>query len=230
MSSPFGPYLGQAVRSRVAIIGDSNASTIAAAAVQAAQRVTTGTPQPVITLDYIAVVPGISLGDLTNLLTRLNDPKLDLDAYDAVVINLGVNDILNVGGNWNAYFAGTFPVGTGMYYRARVKAVLDAIPSNVRVYWIGVPSYQGIPGVNQPLLTFPKVLQIDVAIATFDLAWVNAGPVEGSYPAQARFKYIHADQHLGLVNPRYRDGLHYTDAAGIALYNAVVARIIAEQP
>jgi hypothetical protein len=229
MSSAFGVYLAQPVRARVAVIGDSNAALIAGQAVQAAQRVTTGAAQPTVMLDYIGAVPGISLGDLPNLLTRLGDAKVAIGSrYDACLINIGVNDILNVSNaNWANYYAGSFPGGSGMYYRARVKAVLDAIPGGVRVYWIGIPTGQTF----QPtILTFQKILQVDVGIATFDNAWVNAGPVEASYPAQARFTYLHPDQYLGLINPKFRDGLHYSDQAAIALYNAAVAKIVSDFP
>lgn len=223
MPAPYGSYLQQPVRCKVGVIGDSNVVFSGSQLLQAAQRYPNATPTPTISVDFIAAVPGIGLRDLTQLLTRLADSKLALDEYDAVLINLGVNDIILENANWNNFFAGTYPSPGGKAYRQRVVDLLAAIPSNVRVYWLGIPS-----GITKPEVHFLEVAAVDIALAGFDFAWHGAVPADPA--AQTRFHYIHADSVVSLIVPRFVDGLHYTPAAAAALYDSVVARIVADQP
>lgn len=225
----FGLYLAQPVKARAFVIGDSNIVFPAANVVQSSQQFPQAAPSPTVTVDYLAAVPGVGLRDLTQLLSRLNDAKIApiLAGYDAAIVNLGANDILQENANWNNFFAGTYPIGSGIAYKQRIANLLAAIPSNVRVYWIGVAS--GIDTKIRPEFHPFKISAVDLAIAGFDEAWGQfATP---GFPTQARFKYVHADTALALIAPRFAaDAVHYTPAAATALYDHVVGRIKADQP
>lgn len=220
----YGDYLGQKIDRRVLVVGDSNVVEPAAALLEACQHWPGGPPGQVVTCDFACVQPGIGLRDLPKLLDRLSDDAILTAWYDAVLVNLGLHDVMLEQDDWSGFFDGTRPVVGGMSYRMRIRALLDVLPDETPVYWIGVPLGLPYPPVNDQ-----HVAAVNLAIACFDQAWESYLLANGwAADADDRVRYVNADAALGSISPRFMpDGVHYAPAAAKSLFEAVVALVLA---
>lgn len=218
-------YLSASIAKKCAVVGDSNVGYIARQVIEEGSHLAeTGLPvAPVVTFDFVGMVYGSGLRDLQAFQTRLADPKIHWADYDCVVINLGLGDILLEDANWNAFFAGTYSsIGPAMTYAMRAQTLLNAIPASVHhIYWVGVHSASTMPAISPW-----EVAAVDLTLACIDSP--------SSYPGwcvseDTRLHYVHPDTLIATVNPKLVDNLHYTPAAGTAIYR-YLAHTIGVQP
>ena len=215
MANPYGPYLNTAVEGRVLVVGDSNVVFPAAQLISASSGFPNAA-QTALSLDFAAAVPGTGLRDLTEFETRLS--LLNLADFDAVLVNLGANDILQEDATWASYTTGP-PT-----FAQRVRDMLDALPGSVPIFWIGVPA-----GLPSPPFHALEILFVDYTIASFDTATGSTyNAYRGGLAQDSRLYYVAPDAHIGAITPKFLpppDGVHYTPAAASALFNAVCGLI-----
>lgn len=201
------------IAGRCLLVGDSNLVFPAASLVRVAQLPLGDPSRPTVALDFAATIPGAGLRDLEPLRTRLADPRIAQTRYDCTIVNLGLNDVFAEREDFPGFFAGRDGQPS---YPARVRRLLASLP-DAPVYWIGVPlgAANGNPGsvaaVNRTLGCFERPTR---AQCTPD------------HPEDARLRYVDPEPPLTGVEPRYRDGTHYSDDAGKALFGALIERIL----
>lgn len=217
--------LSSPVAARLAVLGDSNVVVCAKAIIDACGADPNG--GDALAVDFVAAVSGTALVYLDQIVNRLYDVNVRCGGHDAFVFNWGVNDIGLSDADFAGYYHGTAP--GGMHFARRIAAVLEAVPEEVGIYWIGVP--QGLP--VSPWHPY-EIAAINLTLRAFEdpaavlaLDPVNFGVLlnpDGGQP-DARFRYVDPDALIGATSPKFLDGVHYSEAAAGALWRALATRI-----
>jgi hypothetical protein len=217
-------YLAQPIGARCLVVGDSNVVATAHPLIDAGLHVF-GTATRAVVFEFAACVGGVGLRDLPDLLARLADARITEQRYDAVLVNLGVNDLSAEDKNWEAYFHGEYPEPGGLPFHERIEQLLDALPA-VPVFWLGVPTGLAEPpsGPFHPW----EVAAVNLAFASYDADWTaTLESLHRPSTPRAGYHYVHVEEPLGSIAPRFADGLHYAPFAALALFQHVVERILA---
>ena len=201
---------------RCLVVGDSNLVVPAQQLVDAAQR-PPNPSRPSVILDFAAAIPGVGLRDLELLQARLSDPLVTEIPYDCTIVGLGLNDAFAERDHFAEFFTG---VAHGLTYAERIEALLALLP-DAPIFWIGIPEGAAAPAVA------PWIRDaINVELACFEMGMPElCGP---DHPVDARMRYVDPEATLAGVEPWFRDGLHYSAAAGVALFEALIERVAAE--